>query len=71
VARPEIVARLVEADDASAVLRDDDSGEQTVVPFASVAKAVVQVEFRRRQTEPADEVGDASQSDVPDETEEG
>jgi ribosome maturation factor RimP len=44
----EIVARLVAADEESATLRDDESGTQTVVPLAAVNRAVVQVEFQRR-----------------------
>lgn len=52
----EIVARLVAADEQSATLRDDDSRTETVVPLASVNRAVVQVEFQRRGKGPSDEL---------------
>jgi ribosome maturation factor RimP len=73
----EIVARLVAADEQTATLRDDDSGTQTVVPLASVNRAVVQVEFQRRGKGPSDERdvsemsgAPAGPGGAPDETEE-
>jgi ribosome maturation factor RimP len=44
----EVVARLVAADEDSATLRDDDTGAETLVALRAVNRAVVQVEFQRR-----------------------
>jgi ribosome maturation factor RimP len=73
----EIVARLVAADEQTATLRDDDSGTETVVPLASINRAVVQVEFQRRGKGPSDERdvsemsgAPAGPGGAPDETEE-
>ena len=67
----EIVARLVAADEEAATLRDDDSGAETLVPIASVNRAVVQVEFQRRGKGPSDERDTTVEGDgAPGETEE-
>jgi ribosome maturation factor RimP len=45
----EIVARVIAADEQTATLRDDESGTETEVSLASVNRAVVQIEFQRRE----------------------
>lgn len=47
-----VTARIVEADDEAAVLDTEEKGaEPRRVPYADVARAVVQIEFNRKQKE--------------------
>lgn len=56
------VGRLVEAGDAEAVLRDEDTGITTSIAYDDVHKASVQLEFTRGDTRRPGSDGDAAEA---------